>query len=239
VLLRAEERGDYNYQWQRNGADLPGEEASTLQTNESGIYRVVISNGCGSFFSNTIEIIQTSPPQVSVVPNDIQANLGEQINLQATVANPIGNETFEWSPEVGISDINSANPVLTALQSGIYTLTVRSGEGCETTVSINISTNQEVFIPTAFSPNGDGQNDRFNIFASGVSEISFRIFDRIGNLVFESSDVNEVTQSGWDGTFKGNPLPGGAYVWYLQGKKVNGENLDFKGKNVGTVMLVK
>ncbi len=239
VSLRAEERGDYNYQWQRDGADLPGEEASTLQTNESGIYRVVISNGCGSFFSNTIEIIQTTPPQVSVVPNDIQANLGEQINLQATVANPIGNETFEWSPEEGISDVNSPNPVLTALQSGVYTLTVRSGEGCETIVSINISTNQEVFIPTAFSPNGDGQNDRFNIFASGISEISFRVFDRIGNLVFESSDVNELTQSGWDGTFKGNPLPGGAYVWYLQGKKVNGENLDFKGKNVGTVMIIK
>jgi len=82
---------------------------------------------------------------------------------------------------------------------------------------------QEAFIdiPTAFSPDGDGINDKLKIVANNVDEIEFRIYNRWGNLVFETDDINKE----WDGTYKKQPVEIGAYVYYVKVKTILGETL--------------
>ena len=82
-----------------------------------------------------------------------------------------------------------------------------------------------IFVANVFSPNGDGNNDIFRVRGKGVTELQFIIFDRWGEKVFESNDVN----ASWDGTFKGKPMDTGVFVYFLKGKFNSGETFDKKG----------
>ena len=82
-----------------------------------------------------------------------------------------------------------------------------------------------VFVADAFTPNGDGVNDVLHVKAKGVKEISFKIFDRWGNLVFESTSLDD----GWDGTYRGKDANAGVYVYIVETKKINNEIEIVKG----------
>ncbi len=87
------------------------------------------------------------------------------------------------------------------------------------------------FIPDAFSPNGDGNNDKLFVRGNNIQELYFAVYDRWGEKVFETTDKN----NGWDGTYKGNQLSGAVFVYYCKGKYTDG--LEFKQK--GDVTLVR
>ncbi len=82
-----------------------------------------------------------------------------------------------------------------------------------------------LFIPTAFSPNNDGQNDMFYVRGNCINTMDLVIYDRWGNKIFESENESV----GWDGTYKGEPMNTGTYVWYLKGTLNDGTVLDKKG----------
>lgn len=88
-----------------------------------------------------------------------------------------------------------------------------------------------LFIPNAFSPNGDQQNDVLYVRGNCMSSMDFTIFDRWGNKVFESENQN----IGWDGNYKGQPMNTGTYVWYLKGTMNDGTAINKKG----TVALIR
>lgn len=93
-------------------------------------------------------------------------------------------------------------------------------------VHIKVVNGVKVFVPTAFSPNGDRKNDWFRFIAHGLESLDyFKVYNRWGLLVFYSKD----SSTGWDGTLKGNPQPMGTYVWILRGKGVNGELIERHG----------
>jgi len=96
---------------------------------------------------------------------------------------------------------------------GLYSLQVIDANGCTATDSINVKDStcpQYIYIPTAFTPNGDGKNDRFKaVFAGPNSDFKLAVYDRWGRMVFETSDPS----AGWDGTTGGNPQPAGTYAW--------------------------
>jgi gliding motility-associated-like protein len=88
-----------------------------------------------------------------------------------------------------------------------------------------------MYVPNAFSPNGDGINDLFQVFTTGVKVFNLKVFDRWGELVYESDNLG----SGWNGKYKGTLMEPGVYV-YL----VNVTFLDFTTKAVkGSLMLVR
>jgi len=93
-------------------------------------------------------------------------------------------------------------------------------------------TEPRVFVPTAFTPNGDGLNDQFRPIAVGISKIEyFRVFNRWGELVFSTT----VNGKGWDGNIAGKPQGSGTFVWVVRG-------IDYKGKHFfakGTVTLIR
>jgi gliding motility-associated-like protein len=88
-------------------------------------------------------------------------------------------------------------------------------------------------MPTAFTPNNDGRNDRFRITAQGgMKQVAyFKIFNRWGQEVFSSTDP----AAAWDGTFKGKPVEAGAYIWILKGTDFVNKTYSVKG----TVMLIR
>ena len=110
----------------------------------------------------------------------------------------------------------------------------------EVSITIDPGINREAFLPNTFTPNGDGTNDFFRVVThENVDEINFRIFNRLGTLVYQTSDVNEATNFGWNGKFKGKDQPAGVYLWYLTGKFSDGTNIRFNGTNNGSVILFR
>ena len=98
----------------------------------------------------------------------------------------------------------------------------------------------EAFLPTLFTPNGDGLNERFIIRGGGgVASVKFSILDKESNIVYESSDWDELSQNGWDGTSGGKKQPAGTYVWVVRGTAQGGGPFTINGKETGIVKLMR
>lgn len=98
---------------------------------------------------------------------------------------------------------------------------------------------QLIFLPNLFTPNTNGTNDGFRVRGEGIAQIEFRIFDVSGREVYNTADVIDATQTGWDGKYQGNNLPSGTYTWTLRGSYVNGQPLTNSRNQYGQVMLVR
>ncbi|WP_299462578.1 FG-GAP-like repeat-containing protein [uncultured Microscilla sp.] len=115
-----------------------------------------------------------------------------------------------------------------------------SGWSEEVAITIDPGINRNAFLPNTFTPNNDGTNDFFRIVThEDVSEINFRVFDRLGKLMYQTSDINEALNFGWNGKLNGKNQPAGVYMWYVKGKFADGKTLTFNGNNSGSVVLVR
>jgi gliding motility-associated-like protein len=112
-------------------------------------------------------------------------------------------------------------------------VTATNAAGCKATdtIKINVFVGATTYVPSAFSPNGDGINDIFRPINVGFNIEYFRVFNRYGEIVFQTNRFRD----GWNGFFKGKEQPGGAYVWVFKGKDSRGREIVEKG----TVMLVR
>ena len=123
----------------------------------------------------------------------------------------------------------TSNPSLTYGTPGQYTVTLyieNEGECADSTaISICIEDPARIFVPDIFSPNNDGLNDLLFVRGRGLSELNFQIFDRWGERIFESQDVD----FGWDGRFRGSKMPTGVYVYMLSAKLSDGTILEQNG----------
>jgi gliding motility-associated-like protein len=108
-----------------------------------------------------------------------------------------------------------------------------------TAFRVNVAEGSVLFLPTLFSPNGDGQNDAFRVRGLGIASVQLRVYTQNGLEVFGTSDVRAITETGWDGTFRGQPLPAGVYSWVLRGNFADGSPLRVDGKSYGQVTLVR
>ena len=92
-------------------------------------------------------------------------------------------------------------------------------------VTVLVGNGEDYFVPTAFSPNGDGNNDLFMIYGSGLAKANLKIFNRWGEKVFDSQNQ----WLGWDGTYKGKVQELGTFVYYAHAIDIHGKNIDRKG----------
>ncbi|MDP4722702.1 MAG: gliding motility-associated C-terminal domain-containing protein [Crocinitomicaceae bacterium] len=143
---------------------------------------------------------------------------------------PSGNFTYTWTPTLGLSNPSIANPQATIEQTTVFTLNVSDGlcTGSDTVlikVFDSICGAPFVFIPNAFSPNKDGQNDKLYVRGPFIESFIFRVYDRWGELVWETTNLTE----GWDGTFRGKLLDPDVYDFYLQATCVGGLENIIKG----------
>lgn len=141
--------------------------------------------------------------------------------------------TSEWKWNFGDGDTSTkANPIHAYSTTGLYDvrLIVSNDGGCFDTIiqQIGVAPDNFVKLPSGFSPNGDGKNETFRILTAGSFElVSFKIFNRWGNLVFETNDI----EKGWDGMRNGKPQNSGTYIYYLEYKDQSGKLLQPKHGN--------
>jgi gliding motility-associated-like protein len=121
------------------------------------------------------------------------------------------------------------NPQHTFTEAGYYMITLKvfNKGGCsdEFSQEICIEDIRPVFVADAFTPNGDGVNDVLHVKAKGVKELRFQIFDRWGNLVFESTNID----NGWDGMIGGKKANPGVYIYLVETKLINNERVYERG----------
>jgi gliding motility-associated-like protein len=273
------------------------------QANAAGQYNVVITDqyGCINSAATTAVII---PKPTAVVSNDQSVCEGGSVNLLAS-----GGNTYTWSPPEGLSDVSTANPTASPLQTTVYTVSVTNSNTCvdtasvqvtiwnkptayagedkvilkgesallkgmvggseisytwspvdflnnpllaqptttvphDTTYTLQVVSNvgcgtatdavfvkvfNDIYIPTAFSPNNDGRNDTWRIKALvAFPKAVVSVFNRLGQKIFEGSGIH----SFWDGNYKGELQPPGVYVYVI----------DFKNERPikkGWVMIVR
>jgi gliding motility-associated-like protein len=121
--------------------------------------------------------------------------------------------TFHWSPGVGMSDTTASNPTVTPPVNTMYIVTAETAKGCSITDSIKVRVDAGtlVAVPNAFAPSG--VNSSLYVIKRGAVGLNyFRIYDKWGNMVYESNDIT----AGWDGNYKGTPQPFGVYVYEVE-----------------------
>jgi gliding motility-associated-like protein len=197
----------------------------------SVILNITNSEGCSTSDTQTVNIYHSPYP---LAFHDSVLTKGTPITLHANDGNSGLNATYNWSPPTGLSDPSSADPVLNSQTEGTWSVTITNEFGCQLTDSVHVKyyTGPDIYLPNAFSPNGDGRNDWLRPVAVGISSaFEFRVFSRGGQLLFQTKRPGE----GWDGTIAQRPARPGTYVWEASGT-------DYKGKLIvrkGTVELIR
>ncbi len=210
--------GYTQYDW-NNGATGP-----SVIVSDTGKYRVTVTalNGCTG--SDSVYITRIAAAPSNFLPRDTTICTFEKLTLSTTY--PFLN--YLWSDQ-------SSGPQLTVTQPGLYSLNVTDSNQCVGHDSILITQKQCIeglFVPNAFTPNGDGRNDVFRAYLSGnITGFRFTIYNRWGSKVFETKTAGQ----GWDGTFNGTPAATGAFIWYCR-YQLDGQPEKIKK---GTVMLIR
>jgi gliding motility-associated-like protein len=196
----------------------------------NGTYKVKLyataANGCFSdSLTGDITIFSTNV----FAGKDTIAAAGQPVQLNAT-----GGLSYSWTPSSLLNDPNIANPVAILNSTQIFTVKAFTPEGCESydDVTVNIYKGPDIYLPNAFTPNGDAINDLFKGIPVGIKQFNYlKILNRWGQLIFSTADYNK----GWDGTWHGQNQPAGAYIVLCNG-------IDFKGNIIDkrqTVLLIR
>jgi gliding motility-associated-like protein len=218
IILSA--TGGSTYYWNT------GEVTSSIQTKPktSTNYSVIVSNGNCSDTAYTTVFVKPNP--IANAGVDVTINGGSSSQLNAT-----GGATYSWFPPDGLSCTNCQNPVANPLQTITYTVTVRDTNGCISTDKVTVTIDcGDIFVPNFFSPNSDGQNDLECVYGNCITSITFLIFDRWGEKIFETNDKQQC----WDGTYKGKMLDDAVFAYYLKATFIDGKEI-FKKGNISLV----
>jgi gliding motility-associated-like protein len=216
-----------------NGDQNGGGNFSSLAT---GTYTITVSDANNCTLTTSAVISEPDSVTLTVTPDPIKLNLGESIQLQTSTNWTGGSVTYNWQPAMGLDCYDCASPIFSGNYSAEYYVTMVTNTGCTGTshVSVTVVPNYDVFVPNVFTPNGDGVNDTWNIFGNipGIKQLEVAVFNRIGEKVFQTNDIN----FNWDGMYKGTFCPPGVYVYTAKFVWVNNHSdANYKG----TVTLLR
>lgn len=219
-----------NYAWTPTANILTGQgtdSVDVLANADLDFYVVGINDaGCKDTAIAHVNVTNISPALTIVaLPDSIF--VGQSSQLYAT---NFLEYTYNWTPDTTLSAYDIYNPEAKPRQTTTYYLSV-SNQYCTHDDSVTVyikapvCANPVVFVPSAFSPDGDGYNDVLMVNGNNINEMTMVIYNRWGQRVFETNDQN----IGWDGTFEGQELPPDVYGYYMQCKCDEGGALFLKG----------
>ena len=205
--------------------------ANQLGRLTAGTYPVDIQDANGCTWSTEILLSQPNEFVVDLGDNS-EVLLGDSLRLFGDFSNPV--DTFFWNDTSFLSCVNCIDPFAKPENTSEIILTAIDTNGCQSSDVILLSVDKErkIYIPSAFSPNGDGQNDRFTIYGgNGISVIEYlQVFNRWGALVFEQRGFSPNAEPlGWDGTFKGESAQNGVYIYQMKVVFVDGFEIFYQG----------
>lgn len=223
--------------WNWNFGD--GGTAATQNTTHiytvTGTYSVTLavtsSNGCTTSTTQAVNVNPRPNADFAMSGNPIFADEYLGLTDQST---PLGTIT-NWQWEFGDSTSStSQNPSHLYDNKGVFTITLSiiDVNGCTDTISKDVFVTLLPLVPTGFSPNGDSHNDVLYVKGGPFKSFFFRVYNNWGEKIFESTDQDK----GWDGTYKGQPCPLGAYAWILDVELFNdGKTI----RKTGDITIVK
>ncbi len=175
----------------------------------------------------TVEVVKV---KANAGPSDTSIVLGQPLQLAAT-----GSTNFLWTPNTWLSKDNIYNPLANPLNNITYKVTISNGKGCFDTDTINVkvfSLPPDLYVPSAFTPSGDGLNDLFRPICLGIKRLeNFSVYNRWGLLLYTTSKIGD----GWNGNYNGNPQDPAGYVWTATA-------VDYKNNKIfrkGNVVLIR
>lgn len=224
----------YTYQWMTSESSLKEDEPNpVVAPTASTTYFVLVSSGKCEVEYDSIIVTVNPLPTITVI-NDKSIGAGGSAELFAS-----GGQFYSWSPIESLNDSQIANPVASPMKTTDYKVTVTDENNCTNNGEVTVLVQNQLFIPNLFTPNGDGKNDVFLLYGSGVKEISLSIFDLKGKKVYHTKSVEEAFAAGWNGTYSGKALQNDTYIWTIEGTFHNGDPVLFEGKNSGIIKLIK
>lgn len=231
-----------NYAWSNtttlsntgNGmpSSWPHTITATATPQQTTDYILTVTNeGCPNVLTDTFHVNVTQPITV-FAGNDTFITASQPLQFNIAVSDSLANQ-YNWSPGTGLNNTTIANPIadLFSMAGKTITYTIRATtvDGCfgEDDIKVMVfTTAPDIFVPTAFSPNGDGLNDILRPVGVGIAQIHyFRIYNRWGQLVFSGTDA----EKGWDGTVNGRIQTTGSFVYVAQGVDYTGKTILKKG----------
>lgn len=213
--------GADSYQWIQNTIGLNNTQianpVATPAISTTYTVRAIDANHC---FTNTasINVIVQSLPTIDAGPG-AELFAGATYQIKPTASNDVIN--WNWSPAKYLSCSNCPSPETKPLEPMTYAVVVTNAAGCTATDTVVIKMlcdKSKIYVPSAFTPNNDGLNDKFILKGYGINKVKYlRIYNRWGELVFERNNfqMNDAG-SAWDGTYKGLLVPNGAYIYMAE-----------------------
>ena len=179
------------------------------------------TNGCSNKATQILLVNPLPPVTINAGVTSVTLNLGQSVTLNAS-----GALTYSWTSGNVHCDscaLNTETPVA----STQYCVSGMDINRCRDSICLQVVVENvcDVFIPDAFSPNGDGQNDAFKVYGHCLVDLTLQVFDRWGNQVFNGSGVS----AAWDGTYGGSLMNTGTYIYQVQYTQLNGQKVKTKG----------
>ena len=227
-------RGAASYQWIGNTAGLsnPAIANPVAKPVSTTTYAVKATDSYSCFTDTANVTVTVAPlPAVNAGP-DLLLTGGNPYTLQPVYSPDI--TSWYWSPSANLSCNTCATPSVSVVNDMTYVITVKNLFGCASSDTIKITTEcgeSHVYIPNAFTPNGDSKNSLFKIKGGGVKLVKhLAIYSRWGEVVFEKNNfMLDDASAGWDGNYRGRPVPGGSYVYIASFECASGEVFTKKG----------
>ncbi|MDN5200497.1 PKD domain-containing protein [Fulvivirgaceae bacterium BMA10] len=203
-------QANVTYAWTLNNVALSF-DTPDIEVSDEGQYIVTISNAdCQA--SDTLDVTRAPFDQGSLPASAIICPADTDPMANSVELDPgSGFATYEWLLD---GTVVSSNQILTATQAGTYEVRLTNAFNCTDVQSIEVIEDciPKVAAPNAFSPNGNAQNDDFFVFSTFVTDFEIFIYNRWGELVYQSADKN----FRWDGSFNGKPAPTGTYAYVIR-----------------------
>jgi gliding motility-associated-like protein len=220
--------GGTNYVWSPatflNNRFIANPVSIRPTANIQYIVTVTDTLGCPKPAKDTVWVRVYPKVIADAGPRDTSIVEGEPLLLNGT-----GGSIYLWDPAIWLTSTNISNPVALPLDNIEYHLLVKTPAGCEGRDSINVKVfkfDPSIYVPTAFTPNGDGVNDVLRPIVIGMKQLLyFRVFNRWGQMVFSTGDMNR----GWDGRLGGKGQDPATYVWEAAGYTYKGVLIKRKG----------
>jgi len=220
------------YNWTpANEIDTGGNSATPLvRPSHSTTFVVTVVNQLGCIYVDSFRVnVQSTGSAMSIKATPDTINYGDTSQLNLTLISNVFS--YQWKAETTLSATNILNPQAWPMQTRDYVVLAQDSLGCITKDTIIIHVlyppckESNIYVPNAFTPNNDGKNDVLYVRANLIQDLEFAVYDRWGQLMFETKDITK----GWDGTFKGKKMDAAVFGYYVKGHCADGNVFEKKG----------
>lgn len=214
-------------QWFRDNVLIKGAIFDKFKVTQSGSYYAVVlsAEGCVITTEKQTIFIDKARQGITYPTEYAIANLPYRLSARTF------GSTITWTPAISLDKVNTVSPVFNGANEQLYAIEIKTNTGCLTidTQLVKIIKGVDIYVPNAFSPNGDGKNEVLRPTLMGVKDLQyFRVFNRWGQLLYET----KTKRAGWDGRLNGKLQNSGVFVWELQALGVDGRTYNQKGTSL-------